>query len=436
METACQFCESSTDSCCQSVSCKKGLSAGAVAGIVVGCVVGTALIALAAFCFCTRRKRVRNDRFKFTTYVAPPRDEYANHRDSSRTSTLPLNSSSSTKDNHNSMNSNTMNNEPPSSSSCGSNDFNDNIPTPLASAPPPAPPPPPPPSALQQPRPEDLYMVVHPYPPQMGDELGLHVGDIIYVAMPFDDGWALGINAMTGLKGAFPMVCVKPVPRDVLDEMMASQASSEDDSSKVLIEDGDDMVLQHQQQHQQQQQQRQELEYLSEQQRALHQNNVHYHPGEEENPFADTPPPPTIRYPQTRPQTPPRLQLINVDRLKESVRRSMSLGAFTHTALPRSELTNHSNIPKRTASMRTSTYGYAEAESPTSPTLNTPFFDVKPLSNTTAAAAISRFEQQQQPSHHHHHLHDTYELHEQRHSSNSSSTSSSDHFQWNSRSKG
>ncbi|KAI7860321.1 hypothetical protein BDC45DRAFT_99501 [Circinella umbellata] len=227
MESACQFCSSSTDSCCQNFSCKNGLSAGAIAGIVVGSVIGIALIALASFCLCSRRKRVRNDHFKFTTYVAP-RDDY--HRDSTRTSTIPLN------------------NEPPlSTTSYTSHDHLNDIPTPptptavvpgattttavgttfesLSSSSPPIPathlpsvvPPPPESSSrqvlnnvegessLQQPRPEDLYMVVHPYPPQMGDELGLHVGDIIYVALNFDDGWGLGINAMTGLKGAFPM---------------------------------------------------------------------------------------------------------------------------------------------------------------------------------------------------------------------------------------
>ena len=483
MESACQFCSSSTDSCCQSISCKNGLSAGAIAGIVVGSVIGIALIALASFCLCSRRKRVRNDHFKFTTYVAP-RDDY--HIDSTRTSTIPLN-----------------NEPPPSTASYASHDHLNDIPTPptptavvpgtatttatatagtafgslSSSSSPPIPAAhlpsivPAPPvsssrqvltnveegeSSLPQPRPEDLYMVVHPYPPQMGDELGLHVGDIIYVALNFDDGWGLGINAMTGFKGAFPMVCVEPIPKDALDEMMLS--IGDDDSSKVLIEDGSDTNINdnnniitngYHNYHLQQQ------DHFSLDDIDLNQN---YHNEQEQtqNPFADTPPSILVnnmRYPhQDGSQTPPRLQLVNMDRLKESVRRSMSLGAFT---LPRPQLTNHSNIPKRTASMRTGTYGYSEAESPTSPTLNTPFFDVSPVSNNNNSNNSSHhFESSlnNNTQHYHHNSNnthyqqqqqDTYELHEQHFNSNKnnhnphsssnniSNSNHSDHFQWN-----
>lgn len=212
-----------------------------------------------------------------------------------------------------------------------------------------------------QPRPEDFYIVVHPYPPQMGDELALHVDDIICMALRFDDGWGLGMNIMTGHKGAFPLVCVSPIPREVLDQMMSVP---QDDSSKVLIEDEEE---------DQQQQQ------------------------------------------ATTTAADPQPSKLNLDRLRENVRRSISLNSLNKArgTLPRSELTHHNSIPKRTASMRTTNYGYSEADSPTSPTSHTPFFGgVTPLSN--AVVRPRNFEELPK---------DAYELHDQRHSRQSSSSS-------------
>ncbi|KAG1344741.1 hypothetical protein G6F62_004377 [Rhizopus arrhizus] len=152
-----------------------------------------------------------------------------------------------------------------------------------------------------QPQPiEEFYEVKHPYPPQMGDELGLHIGDIVCVAMKFDDGWALGFNVTTGLKGVFPIVCVAPVPEELLEQLLLQQNES---STKILVED--------------------------------------------------------------------------------NIKRSTSIAS--RNALPITELTQHNNIPRRTASMMRS-YDYKESDSPTSPTLNTPFFDPhNPLPQSTSS---------------------------------------------------
>lgn len=67
---------------------------------------------------------------------------------------------------------------------------------------------------------DEFFVVVHPYPPQLTDELALNIGDIICLAVQFDDGWALGFNVTSGLKGAFPVVCITPAPKESLDRLL------------------------------------------------------------------------------------------------------------------------------------------------------------------------------------------------------------------------
>ncbi|KAJ1542158.1 hypothetical protein HK405_010173, partial [Cladochytrium tenue] len=55
---------------------------------------------------------------------------------------------------------------------------------------------------------EALVRVVHPYAPTLADELLLEVGREVILLKAFDDGWALGMNPVTGQQGAFPLVCV------------------------------------------------------------------------------------------------------------------------------------------------------------------------------------------------------------------------------------
>lgn len=80
------------------------------------------------------------------------------------------------------------------------------------------------PSTTQTPINEEFYVVIHPYPPQMADELELNPGDIVCLALHFDDGWALGFNVTTNIKGAFPTVCVIPVPEESLDQLLNQPA--------------------------------------------------------------------------------------------------------------------------------------------------------------------------------------------------------------------
>ncbi|KAF7721094.1 hypothetical protein EC973_005412 [Apophysomyces ossiformis] len=206
----------------------------------------------------------------------------------------------------------------------------------------------------------EFFEVVHPYPPHMGDELGLHVGDIVCLAMLFDDGWALGFNVTTGLKGVFPAVCVAPASEELLEQLLQPAATTtvEDQgySSKTLIEEEEDQ-------------------------------------GVAETPVTSVA---THAQQQSKGNMPPPLA-INIQKIREDMRRSMSLHSNPSTSsnsytnispLPRAELTNHKTIPKRTASIRAA-YGYHEAESPSSPTTHTPFFDVSLLSGERVQKAAT-----------------------------------------------
>ncbi|KAI8328422.1 hypothetical protein BC941DRAFT_476934 [Chlamydoabsidia padenii] len=223
---------------------------------------------------------------------------------------------------------------------------------------------------------EEFYQVVHPYPPQVADELGLQVGDIVCLAIGFDDGWALGFNVTTGSKGVFPLVCVSLIPPSVLEQLLTSSTSNNNNnnnsnngedpmvdglstfSSKVLVEEDDS--TQEQYHHQQDQQQNQ---------RRLSRSS----------------------------------QLaISIRRIREDMRRSLSLSSSTasYSRHPSplsakgsissksirpsspspSQAVTTTDIPRRTASMvrssnNNTTIEYAECESPTSPTHQTPLFN-------------------------------------------------------------
>jgi hypothetical protein len=58
--------------------------------------------------------------------------------------------------------------------------------------------------------PEGSYKVkvIHKYDAIMPDELSLTVGQVLYLAHTFNDGWAYGINIESKLQGVFPKVCV------------------------------------------------------------------------------------------------------------------------------------------------------------------------------------------------------------------------------------
>lgn len=51
--------------------------------------------------------------------------------------------------------------------------------------------------------------VTHPYDATLQDELALNIGDQVHIVKEFDDGWALGVHAVTQQEGAFPLVCTE-----------------------------------------------------------------------------------------------------------------------------------------------------------------------------------------------------------------------------------
>jgi hypothetical protein len=239
---ACRYCQKNPDDgCCQNVAgCGQGLPTGAIVGIAIGSVVAVCIAILGIFFYCRKRK---NSLFQFMS---------ASATSSSTTQAKvfikePLELQP------------TVNNSKLQITS----DFSTTIIPPN----------------------EEFYVAIHPYPSQMPDELELKTGDIICLAMHFDDGWALGFNVTTGLKGAFPLVCISHIPADSLD------------------------------------------------------------------------------------------QLLNTEEEQPTIQRSLSLNSHhQHTINNNKPIINTTSIPKRSVSCK-SNYDYIEAESPSSPTFHTPFFN-------------------------------------------------------------
>lgn len=73
--------------------------------------------------------------------------------------------------------------------------------------------------------------IVFPYQGLQEDELTLQPGNDVILIKEFDDGWALGMQPLTGQKGAFPMACVAK-PDDV--ERRRSERFSKDRLSKRM----------------------------------------------------------------------------------------------------------------------------------------------------------------------------------------------------------
>ncbi|KAI7907910.1 uncharacterized protein BX663DRAFT_482161 [Cokeromyces recurvatus] len=339
LKEACQYCQStsgSKDACCQLVSGCQKLSVGAIIGIIIGCLVFVGIVGAIIFrYFCYKKKRkngVSYNGFMMNYKKKKNKKEREAHdgeEDSSSAfayeSLVSQHALVSQPYNHKSASTNSLS-------------------TAAAAAAAAVTPPTTPPSllnipqqqqqqqqqqqtsqgAITQPTVEEFFEVKHPYPPQMGDELALHVGDIVCVAMNFDDGWALGFNVTTGLKGVFPLVCVTPVPEELLEQLLLPEQPA---TNKTLVEDGSE-------------------------------------------------------------------HLMNMEQIRDNIRRSISISSRKTTTtgkhtLPTTELTDHSNIPRRTASIMRDSYDYHESDSPTSPTQHTPFFDVSLLyQNTNTSSSM------------------------------------------------
>lgn len=260
----CRYCEKNPDDgCCQNVTnCSQRLSTGAIVGIAIGSVVGVTAIGIFIFLFCRKRK---DSIFRFMS--------------ASATSSSTTQAKALIKEplelqptaNHSKLQI--------------ASDFSTTIIPPK----------------------EEFYVVIHPYPSQLPDELELKTGDIICLAMHFDDGWALGFNVTTGLKGAFPLVCISHVPVDSLDQLLS--------------------------------------------------------PAEE--PLNNIPPP--------QPQ-PPQPQPLQPQPPLPQPTLSLSLPSLQHNNTNNKPTINITPIPKRSVSCK-SNYDYIEAESPSSPTFHTPFFN-------------------------------------------------------------
>ncbi|KAI9357178.1 hypothetical protein BD770DRAFT_410951 [Pilaira anomala] len=331
LSDGCEYCKSNKeDTCCQSLNGCRKLSVGAIIGIIIGVLGFLSIIGAIVFYLRSKQRTRKGVSYLNTGFSmnAKVEQNHHHHHHNDSSSALGYESLGSqgvlvppSKQHHQQQ----LQQEQQHLFNHHQHKSSIDTSTPhvlLPSLQSPPPPPPPPittttttttttelPQQL-----EEFYQVKHPYPPQMGDELGLHVGDIVCVAMNFDDGWALGFNVTTGLKGVFPVVCVSPAPEELLEQLLYDQPTN-----KTLVEEGS-------------------------------------------------------------------LDHLNMQQICENLRRSMSASSkrtvqnSITNSLPSSELTQHSNIPRRTASMmRHGSYDYRESDSPTSPTLHTPLFDVNLL---------------------------------------------------------
>ncbi|KAI8378358.1 hypothetical protein BD560DRAFT_390149 [Blakeslea trispora] len=205
-QDACAYCfsHSEVDSCCQAVAGCENMSISAILGITFGSLAGLAMVSTLVYFLYTRwwrRRKTDKEKDGFGRFTM-----MKNTNESGITSKQ------------------LMGQENTSYPSLSSQSYST---PPIATTPliqPPAP----------QPLLEEFYQVKHPYPPQMGDELGLHIGDIVCVAMNFDDGWALGFNVTTGLKGVFPVVCVAPAPEELLEQLLLPATDPVEETLKPI----------------------------------------------------------------------------------------------------------------------------------------------------------------------------------------------------------
>ncbi|KAI9475741.1 MAG: hypothetical protein EXX96DRAFT_574457 [Benjaminiella poitrasii] len=316
---ACHYCKlHSDDKCCQTViNCSRSLSAGAIVGIVIGCVVAIALLAVATAWYYYHKKKNHQHINPFQ-FISSASSSTASANNTSQ----PVNTTNMTmQDEATILKTRQFGNDEGAGQSPFTNamlevpNINNNINneslainintvgTPI--------------EATASPVDEEFYVVIHPYSPQLPDELGLNVGDIVCLALRFDDGWALGFNVTTGAKGAFPLVCISPAPEESLGQLLNETSSIPE-----------------------------------------HDTNT-----------ATT----TITTNSAASYRLPSVAFMN--KIRDSVQRSLSLNSYDsnhNTNSHNHDDSNDNTIPKRSASYRS--YEYFEVESPSSPTLHTPFF--------------------------------------------------------------
>ncbi|KAI8891428.1 hypothetical protein K501DRAFT_281439 [Backusella circina FSU 941] len=194
---ACSYCKHhSSDTCCIIVDCKRPLTAGMIIGIIISSLIMTALFLFTFFCLCSRRTstppldpfgcsatsqdNILKQQSTTTTTTTSPNVSPMIHREKSSRSFIANRQDSMTSQKTTVINNNYTNNN--------NNDQN-------------------------------IYLVNYAYQSQMPDEIQLDHGDIICVAVTFDDGWGVGFNITTGQKGAIPMVCISRVPEEELNQL-------------------------------------------------------------------------------------------------------------------------------------------------------------------------------------------------------------------------
>ncbi|KAI8332499.1 hypothetical protein BC941DRAFT_474276 [Chlamydoabsidia padenii] len=240
VQEACEFCQSTANvpNCCQMVHCDKsgnggtlqGFGVATIIGIVFGALATLVLILLAGYCFSRSRRRRSSNKnnpppfppstSSSSSYLSDSKTAIQDHHHQLQQPPSPQQEQQQQQGKH------WMDNSKTPTVSLLKNTSATSLPSPISlqddhhlqyssSSPPPP-----------QQQQEEFYRVIHAYPPQMEDELAMGVGDVILLAFPFDDGWALGVNTTTGLKGAFPMICVARIEPSVFNSTESTMVTS------------------------------------------------------------------------------------------------------------------------------------------------------------------------------------------------------------------
>lgn len=325
LRAACNYCKhNNEDKCCQTVNyCRHYLSVGAIIGIVMGCVGAVVMVIIFSVWLCCRKKQSPFHQFMTTAGSSTATTTTVSQLQQKPIPTTQIRESTSfcgVLHNQPSDKLEMTTQHSPTLLPIAATPFTITTST----------------TEVDNLNNEELFVVIHPYEPKMPDELGLDRGDIVCLALHFDDGWALGFNVTTGLKGAFPLVCISLAPEDSLDQLLRMEEISS--PASLLSED---------------------------------QDNLHS----------------------------------TMDKLREDAQKSLSLNSYRNSIhSTKNKNTNqlsintdyhHSNnntTLKRSTSNNKSTYDYIEADSPSSPTLHTPFFN----ENVHKAQLTLQQQQQQQ----------------------------------------